>query len=85
MTSASARCRDGSSPERAIVVADVADEYAWLRTRYPTFRLVLQRLIGHEGRMFDALMIDGGSDALLLVYFDVTAMIASRTEYRRIE
>ena len=65
--------RDGSSPDRAIIVQDVAEEYAWLARHWPGFRLVMQRLSGNGEKRFDVLTMSSEDGDLRQVYFDVSA------------
>ena len=67
---------DGSSKESAIVVSDVAQEYALLEARFGRpgvdWDLVMQSLVESDGRYFDLMRVRVGATEVV-VFFDVTS------------
>jgi hypothetical protein len=59
--------RDGSTPERAIV----EDQWEWRRRNYPDATVLLQKLIGSNGKYFDEVTLRS-ADGVRVVYFDVS-------------
>jgi hypothetical protein len=66
---------DGSGPEAAIPVDDVAGEYRWVLTRCPGFQVVHQALTKVGGKHYDVLTLrdEGGRERK--VYFDVSKFL----------
>ena len=64
--------RDGSSPERAILVASVAEQYAFLKHHYPRFKLEEQTLHRIDGNPYDVLAIFDDSGQKKKIYFDIS-------------
>lgn len=64
--------RDGTSPETAIVVSSVAQEYAWLRNHQPGFQLEMQALSEIDGRPYDVLHCRSDQGELRTFYFDIS-------------
>jgi hypothetical protein len=64
--------RDGSSPERAIRVRSIAEEYRWIQDNLPTHRLACQGLLQHAGRMYDLLTLRSEMGDEREVYFDIS-------------
>lgn len=65
--------RDGSSPERAIAVKSIKEEYDWVYAKYPQSRVVKQALISQGKRHYDLLTValpDGRREEF---YFDITS------------
>jgi hypothetical protein len=69
---------DGSSFETAVVIMEetedkgVAAEYAWLKQRYPGYRMKRQSLATHDGKPFDIITIITASGEETSVYFDIS-------------
>lgn len=70
---------DGSSFERAIPVAGIAEEYAWVGANFPEFILVQQALTEFEGKPFDVLTLRSRKGDERDVYFDISAFYARNT------
>jgi len=70
--------RDGTSPETAIVVSSVAEEYAWLQKHQPAFQLEMQALSEFEGRPYDVLHCRNGEGELRTFYFDISQFFGKR-------
>lgn len=64
--------RDGKSPEAAIVVSSVAEEYAWLREHQPDFQLEVQALSEFDGRPYDVLRCRNDQGETRTFYFDIS-------------
>ncbi len=64
---------EGSSPETAIVVGSIGEEYAWVAQHLPGARLVIQALTYHEERPFDVLTLETESGDQRQVYFDISS------------
>jgi hypothetical protein len=64
---------DGSSPEKAIVVGSIAEEYEWMRRQFPGFRPVMQALTHHGGKPYDVLTWQNDKGETRKVYFDISA------------
>ena len=64
--------RDGSTPEKAIPVGSVADEYQWMRRHCPGFAPVRQVLQQVNGRSFDVLTWQNEGGEARTVYFDIS-------------
>lgn len=62
----------GSSPERAIVVGSVAEEYAWLRRHCPGFRPHMQALQHIDGKPYDVQTLRSEDGRERVVYFDIS-------------
>ena len=69
---------DGSTIEKAVVIkgakdeeAGVAAEYAWLRQKYPGYKLSKQSLRGSGDRHYDLIEIDT-REGHKTIYFDIT-------------
>lgn len=71
--------RDGSSPERAVVLKATSDsenvsaEYAWIREHVPGAKPSMQELIMDRGHEFDALTLDLPDGKSAVYFFDITA------------
>ena len=63
---------DGSSPESAILVASVAEQYAFLKRHYPRFKLEEQTLQRIDGKPYDVLVIFDDSGQKKSIYFDIS-------------
>jgi hypothetical protein len=64
--------RDGSSPERALLVHSVAEEYQWMFAHLPGFMPKLQALHQIDGRPFDVLTWRNEEGEERTVYFDIS-------------
>jgi hypothetical protein len=71
--SRTARKRDGSTPELAIV----EDQWVWRRRNCPDATVLLQKLIGRNGKYFDELTLRS-ADEMRVVYFDVSDVFGKR-------
>jgi hypothetical protein len=47
--------RDGSSPEKAVTVHSIGEEYAWMQRRCPGFQPGMQSLQHIDGKPYDVL------------------------------
>lgn len=65
--------RDGSSPEKAVIVQSVGEEYAWMARHYPGFRPQMQALQDIEGRPYDVLTFANDRGDTCQVYFDISS------------
>jgi hypothetical protein len=63
----------GTSPDRAIRVAAVGEEYAWVQAHLPGARVVSQATGRHGDVPFDILTVQFPSGALQEIYFDISA------------
>jgi hypothetical protein len=64
--------RDGSSPEKAIVVGSVGEEYAWMQRHNPGFQPEMQSLQHIEGKPYDVLTWRNDNGEERTVYFDIS-------------
>lgn len=64
--------RDGSSPEKAVVVGSVGEEYAWMQRHHPGFRPAMQALQEIEGKPYDVLTWRNDKGEERIVYFDIS-------------
>src|ERR1700741_3020023 len=69
---------DGSSYEKAIVIHEgherqgIADEYAWIRNRYPRSKTQSQSLNYYKNRPYDIIHIVTDDGKEVAVYFDIS-------------
>ena len=71
----------GTSPEKAILVQSVADEYRWVETYCPGFKVVTQSLIMDGDKPFDVLTVSSGEqDSERDIYFDISAFFGREKE-----
>lgn len=63
---------DGTSPETAIVVRSIAQEYAWLRNHHPGFQMEMQSLSEFDGRPYDVLRCRNDRGEVQTFYFDIS-------------
>jgi len=68
--------RDGSSPERAIMVNNVAEEYSWMRSRYPGLQPGTQALTKVDGIPYDVLTWRNDKGDERVVFFDISKFFA---------
>jgi hypothetical protein len=64
--------QDGSSPENAIVVGSVAEEYAWMQRHCAGFRPGMQSLQEIGGKPYDVLTWHNAKGEERTVYFDIS-------------
>lgn len=64
--------RDGSCAEKAIVVAGVGEEYAWMQCHHPGFRPRMQALQHIRGKPYDVLTWHNDRGEQVVVYFDIS-------------
>ena len=62
----------GSSPEQAIVVDGVDDEYVWLRENLPGFERTRQSLKTIDGKHYDILTVRAPTGEVRALYFDIS-------------
>jgi hypothetical protein len=65
--------RDGSSPERAVVVGSIGEEYAWMQRHYPGFKPGMQALQDIDGKPYDILTWRNDRGEERIVYFDISS------------
>src|SRR5438045_2670086 len=63
---------DGCSPERAIMVESIAEEYSWMRKRFPGFQPGTQALAKVDGIPYDVLTWRNNKGDERVVYFDIS-------------
>ena len=63
--------RDGSSPEKAVIVNGIAEEYQWIRTNCPGFVPQMQALQHINDRPYDVLTLRNENGEERVVYFDI--------------
>lgn len=68
----------GSSPDHAIVVQRVGEEYDWVAEHCPGWFVVQQALQFVDGRPFDVLSLRAVTGERREVYFDVSACYGRR-------
>jgi hypothetical protein len=64
--------RDGLSPETAIIVRSIAEEYQWIQHNCPGFTLLLQGLKEMNGKHYDYLTLCAPDGEEREVYFDIS-------------
>ena len=65
--------RDGSSPEQAIVVGSVGEEYAWMRKHCAGFQLEMQTLDEIDAKSYDVITLRSNQGEEKTVYFDISS------------
>lgn len=63
---------DGSSPERAIAVDSIAEEYAWMLRNHPNFEMETQSLEEIDGKTYDVHTWRNERGEERTVYFDIS-------------
>jgi hypothetical protein len=63
---------DGLTPQTAVPVERVSEEYAWVRAHYPQFVLLYQSLELHRQGPRDVLVI-GVEGTAIRLYFDISS------------
>ena len=64
--------RDGSSPETAVVVNSVGEEYEWIGRHLPGFQSVLQFVQEIDVRPYDVHRLQSDREEEREVYFDIS-------------
>ena len=64
--------RDGSSPQKAIIVDSIAAEYQWVRDNCPGCAPEMQALQQIDGKPHDVLTVRSPSGDVRTIYFDVS-------------
>ena len=64
--------RDGTSPDRAVVVGSVGEEYDWMERNFPGFRPGMQALQEINGKPFDVLTWRNDRGEERTIYFDIS-------------
>jgi hypothetical protein len=64
---------DGSSPERAVLVQSIAEEYLWLQKNCPGYQPRGQALHRIGGKPYDLLILHSPDGKERKVYFDISA------------
>ncbi len=65
--------RDGSSPDNAIVVGSIGEEYAWMQRHCPGFQPGMQTLQEIKGKSYDVLTWHNEQSEERTVYFDISS------------
>ncbi|MCI0702858.1 MAG: hypothetical protein L0241_17395 [Planctomycetia bacterium] len=63
---------DGSSPEKAIIVNSVGEEYDWMTRNCPGFQPVMQALQDINGKPHDVHTLRNDRGEEKMVYFDIS-------------
>ena len=63
---------DGSSPELAIVVNNVMEEYDWILINCDGFEPVMQEMREIAGKPYDCHSLQNGDGEERVVYFDIS-------------
>lgn len=66
------RGRDGATPETAIIVESIGEEYDWMRTTYPGFEPAGQSLCEVGGKPYDVLTWRNAQGDERVVSFDIS-------------
>jgi hypothetical protein len=69
--------RDGSTPENAVVVNSIGEEYAWMQRHYPGFQPAMQALSEIDGKPYDVLTWRNTRGEEKIVYFDISKFFGS--------
>jgi len=73
--------RDGSSPELAVSVQSVREEYAWIQQNLPGFEVLGQGLVLHDSLAFDVITVTCG-DEVRRIYTEFGAAFRHCAERR---
>ena len=73
-TRAASRVRDGSTPDKALLVSSVPDEYQWVRTNCPAYEVVTQTLVEVGGKRYDMLTLRSGAGEMRQLFFDISTV-----------
>ena len=63
---------DGSTPEKAIIVQSIAEEYHWIHKHCAGYTMQMQALQHIDGKPYDVLTLQSASGAERTVYFDIS-------------
>lgn len=64
--------RDGSSYEKAIIVKNIAEEYAYIKKNCPDCKVIKQALSNHNKKYYDVLYVNkNGTETAY--YFDINS------------
>lgn len=63
---------DGSTPQSAVVVNDVGEEYRWMQRNCPGFQPGMQSLQEFDGKFYDVLTWSNAKGEQRTVYFDIS-------------
>jgi hypothetical protein len=69
---AAAEGRDGSTFEKGIIVNSIAEEYQWLRTKYPGSKVEGQALFREKGKPYDVITFVTDEGETKKAYFDIS-------------
>lgn len=64
--------RDGSSPEKAVIVGSVGEEYDWIGRHCAGWRFVSQALTEIDGKPYDEMTLRNDRGEERTVYFDIS-------------
>lgn len=65
--------RDGSSPQKAIVVGSIPEEYQWVQRNCRGFTFYQQALQHIDGKPYDVLFLRSETGEERRVYFDISS------------
>jgi hypothetical protein len=68
---------DGSSPETAIHVILVEEEYEWIREK--KLKLVKQTLLERDGQRYDVMTVEDAKGVQTQVFFAITGLYARQS------
>ena len=74
------RARDGSSPEKAVVVDSIAEEYMWITCYCSDFTMEQQALHHIDDKPYDVLTLGNGTGEKRTVYFDISSFFGTFSE-----
>ena len=72
--------KDGSSPEKAIVVDSIAEEFMWIAHHCSEFNMEKQALHHIDDKPYDVLTLGNGTGEKRTVYFDISKFFGTYTE-----
>jgi Domain of unknown function (DUF4919) len=78
-----ARSGDGKSPQSAIHVIFITEEYDWLREKKLT--RIQQRLLNADGQLFDVLRVKDTQGNEHEVYFNITRMYPKNSQFSELK
>lgn len=64
--------RDGSTPDKAIIVDSIAAEYQWVRDNCAGYAHVMQALQQIDGKPYDVLTMRAANGEARTIYFDIS-------------
>jgi hypothetical protein len=71
---------DGSSPQLAIQVQSIREEYEWISQNLPGFEVLGQGLAFHDSRAFDVIIVKCG-DEVRKIYFDISSFAGQQEKH----